>query len=69
MPIDFASLTTAFSGAQLVIIVAMFMEIRSVRKDNDALKKELDEQGARITTIGQQLSHVMGRMQIGKGAI
>lgn len=64
MPSDLASLTTAFSGLQLVAVVAVFMELRGLKEFNKRVMLENDARDIALAKISARLSHVMGRMHI-----
>jgi hypothetical protein len=62
--VDLTQLTTLFSGGQLVIIVFLLMEIRSVKDATRVLTAQSAERDSKIAKIDKKLAHVMGRLNI-----
>lgn len=64
MALDLIQLTSAFTGVQLIVIVFVLMELRSIRAA-EKIKLEADgRRDAEISSIGKKLSNVMGRLKI-----
>lgn len=59
-----ATIATIFSGGQLAVIVFVLMELRALRKSNDEMKAQQDQQDKHISSINSRLANVMGRLKI-----
>lgn len=64
MPTDLAQLTTAFSGLQLIVIVFVLMELRTMRDLHKAHRLDIEKQGSEISRLNGKVSNVMGRLKI-----
>ena len=62
--IDFAQITTAFTGAQLVVVAFVLMELRALRESTKDLKARAELRDAAMAKIDKRLAHVMGRLNI-----
>lgn len=64
MPADLLTLTNAFSGIQLVVLVYVLMEIRHLTKAQETLAKQAETKANEIGAINGRISRIMGRLSI-----
>lgn len=64
---DLLTLTNAFSGIQLVVLVYVLMEIRHLTAAQQRLAEQAEKKADDIEAINSRLSRVMGRLNIPTG--
>jgi len=59
---DVLAISTVFNGGQLAIVVAIVMEMRTIRRDVDKSSTSLDKITATVNRTALQVAAIRGRV-------